>query len=62
MINTLIKQFESDLVALVNASQIPIACKQQVMENVLHEVRAATEKAIANEAAAEAEKAQEEAE
>lgn len=50
MINTLIVQFENDLVNLVNASPIPIACKKQVLSNVYHEVEKATERAIANEA------------
>ena len=50
MINTLIQQFENDLVNLVNSSPIPIACKKQVLSNVYHEVEKATEKAIANEA------------
>lgn len=51
MINTLIMQYEADLISLTNASQIPIACKKQVLMNVYHEVEKATEKAIAAEAA-----------
>lgn len=49
MINTLIEKFENDMVDLVNASMIPIACKKQVLLNVFHEVEKATEKAIADE-------------
>lgn len=52
--NTLIQKFENDLVALVNNSPIPIACKKQVIANVFHEVEKATRKAIEQEAAEEA--------
>lgn len=50
MINTLIQQFENDLVALVNGADIPIACKKHVMANVYHEIEKAMQRVIEAEA------------
>jgi len=50
MINTLIQQFENDLVALVNGTDIPIACKKYVMANVYHEIEKAMQRVIEAEA------------
>lgn len=53
-INTMIKNFEDDLVNLFNDSELPIGVKRSIYYNVLHSVDKANEEAIQSELIQEA--------
>lgn len=48
-INTLINDFEQELVGVINKYELPMAIKRSVLRNIMSEVNAATQAAIVKE-------------